>query len=64
MSSLSGQCPALQFVVTGTTVTTTNQTDFKRGNCSHMANGLEVEVQGTRQSNGQVRARSVTLFRE
>jgi hypothetical protein len=64
VSALTGSCPALRFVVDGRTVTTTSRTDFRRGNCSHMANGLEVLVDGQRQSNGEIAARSVTLFRD
>lgn len=64
VASLSGQCPAVQFSVNGSTVVTSNQTDFSRGNCSHLVNGLEVEVEGRRGSNGRIIAAKVTLFRE
>lgn len=64
VSALTGTCPALRFAVEGQIVTTTARTDFRRGNCSHMVNGLEVLVEGTRQSNGEIAARSVTLFRD
>jgi hypothetical protein len=64
VSALSGSCPALRFVVQGATVTTSSRTDFRRGNCSHVANGVEVQVEGTRQGDGQITARSVTLLRD
>ena len=46
--ALSGTCPAVSFIVSGVTVTTSATTRFEDGACSGLRNGARVEVQGTR----------------
>lgn len=64
VTALSGSCPALQFTVNGRLISTDGRTDFRRGSCSHVANGVEVEVDGRRRSDGSILAGRVTLFRD
>lgn len=63
VTNLSGGCPSVSFTLGNVVVRTTGGTDFRRGNCSHIVNGLQVEVVGTTQSDGSVLARIVTLDR-
>lgn len=56
VSGLTGTCPAITFVVLGSTVITSPTTDFHEGRCAGIANGDQVEVRGTRQSNGTILA--------
>ena len=63
VSGLSGSCPSMQFTVQGRTVSTSNETDFKGGNCGHLVNGVRVDVKGDQQTNGTVVAREVRLHR-
>jgi hypothetical protein len=51
VSALSGTCPAVSFVVSGVTVTTSASTKFEDGACSGLRNDVRVEVQGTRTGN-------------
>jgi hypothetical protein len=65
LGGLKGVCPALTFGVNGYTVTTSSETSFLAGattTCETLAlkNGMKVEVEGTRQTNGTVAAKSVT----
>ena len=59
--SLTGSCPAYTFVLAGRTVTTDASTQFKGAACADVFNGLTVEVEGTIQADGTVRARRVTI---
>jgi hypothetical protein len=54
-----GTCPALRFVVSGTLVTTNEQTTFKHGSCDRLENNDRVDVKGLRQADGSVLAREV-----
>lgn len=63
VSGLTGTCPALRFSVNGSIVTTNSQTSFRRGNCSHMVNGIGVEVTGRRQPDDSILASVVSLDR-
>ena len=47
ISDLAGTCPDLTFVVDGADIATTGTTTFSRGDCSKVADGLVVQVQGT-----------------
>jgi len=51
ISALSGTCPAVSFIVSGVTVTTSAATRFEDGSCSGLRNDARVEVQGTRTGN-------------
>jgi hypothetical protein len=63
VSVLTGSCPALRFSVSGSIVTTNSQTSFRRGNCSHVVNGLGVEVTGQRLPDNSILATVVSLNR-
>ena len=47
----SDMCPNLTFTVQNTTVKTNSSTKFDGGQCSQIANGTKVEVEGTRQGD-------------
>jgi hypothetical protein len=64
VEGLSGSCPALRFTVRGSVVVTSAQTDFRRGRCRDVRNGLDVTVDGTRRSDDSIEARRVELGRE
>jgi hypothetical protein len=62
----AASCPAATFKVgptlsLATTVTTTASTTFSGVTCATLANGIRVEVEGTRQANGSITAASVEL---
>jgi hypothetical protein len=61
ISNKSGTCPTLTFTVQGSTITTDGNTKFEDGQCSQIANGTKVEVEGTRQANNSVLARTIEL---
>jgi hypothetical protein len=59
-------CPAVTFKVgpvlrLATTVTTTASTTFAGVTCATLANGVKVEVEGTKQADGSITAASVEL---
>ena len=53
----SGTCAS--FVVNGTTITTDAATQFSKGTCASVVAGAGIEVKGSVQANGSVRASSV-----
>ena len=57
----TGSCPALTFKVGTTTVTTSASTTFSGVTCAALANGTEIEVEGTKQANGSIAAASLKL---
>lgn len=59
ISAKSGACPSLMFTVSSTLVTTNASTKFDETPCTALANGDQVEVEGTRQANGSVLATKV-----
>ena len=61
VSNLSGLCPALTFTVQATTVRTNRTTRFSGGSCSGIANGIRVEVEGTRERDGSFFAAEVDV---
>jgi hypothetical protein len=58
---LSGQCPAVVFVVKTTTIVTNPATDFRKGNCSDLSLGDDVSVTGTMQPDHTVLATTVQI---
>jgi hypothetical protein len=64
VSSVSGSCPSLSFMVSGKKVTTSASTQFKGGTCSQIVNGTMVEMQGTTQANGSVSASRVEIKKQ
>ena len=63
VAAVSGICPTLTFAVSDTTVTTTAATVMTGGSCTQIANGIDVEVTGTRQADRSVVATQVTIRR-
>jgi hypothetical protein len=61
---LTGKCPDLTFSIGLTVVTTSQSTTFSGGKCGDVKNGREVSVDGTRQSNGSVRATRVEIQKD
>ena len=61
VSDVRGSCPALTFVVNGTTVTASTLTQFKDGSCGSIVSGRQVEITGTRPSSGAVLAARVEI---
>jgi hypothetical protein len=59
IANLSGQCPGLTFFLGTTKVTTSATTRFEDGACSTLANGVRVEAEGTRASDGTLIATKV-----
>lgn len=59
ISSLSGSCPTLSFLVAGKPVVTNNSTRYDKTSCVELRNGLRVEVKGARQNNGSILATRV-----
>lgn len=59
ITGLTGTCPNLSFSVGGRAVVTNSQTDFERITCAAVANGIEVEVNGSVQANGTIMAQEV-----
>ena len=58
VSSKGGSCPALTFSVSGTRTTTSSSTRFDIA-CTSIANGVKVQVKGTRAPDGSVAATRV-----
>lgn len=59
LGGLSGTCPSISFIVSGSSVAANGSTKFEGGACSTLKNGDKVEVEGTRQSNGTVLASKI-----
>lgn len=56
VSALAGTCPVTTFVVERKTIKTDASTSFGDGGCVSIKEGLRVEVTGTAQSDGSVKA--------
>jgi hypothetical protein len=62
VSNLSGNCTtSLTFTLQGSTIKTDGNTKFDGGQCSQIANGTKVEVEGTHQANNSVLAKQVEI---
>ena len=59
--NVSGRCPSLSFVISGTTVTTSSSTTFVGGPCKNLDNGSLLTVDGTVNASGTVDAIRVTF---
>jgi len=55
----TGACPSISFNVGTQKVSTTGATEFRDTACATLAVGDQVEVKGTKQSDGSVLARRV-----
>ncbi|HYJ96213.1 MAG TPA: DUF5666 domain-containing protein [Vicinamibacterales bacterium] len=63
MSGLSGTCPALSFTAGGYRVVTDDNTEFTKGPCKRLSNGMRIDLAGERQS-GTVYAHRIELEKE
>ena len=61
VGGLGGSCPSLSFIVRGQSVVTDGSTDFKKGNCSDIRNGVGVKVKGERRGSGPIRAEKIEI---
>ena len=61
VAALSGTCPSLTFAVSDTTVTTSASTAVTGGSCTDIANGVNVQVTGARQTGRSVAASQVAI---
>ena len=59
VSAVSGKCPNLTLKVSGRTVLTDKNTNFKRIDCDEMKVRRQVQVNGFTDSNGAVRATQI-----
>jgi len=59
ISGLAGACPNLTFNIGSTRIRTNGTTEFNRIPCSFLTNGMDVEVEGSLQSDGALLAREV-----
>ena len=64
MSGLSGTCPALSFTAGGYRVVTDDNTEFTKGPCKRLSNGMRIDLAGERQSSGTVYARRIELEKD
>jgi hypothetical protein len=61
VSGLTGACPAVTFTVDGRTVSTTDSTNYRGGNCGKLSNGDSVRVRGLPTLEGTVNATEIDL---
>jgi uncharacterized protein DUF5666 len=61
IAALQGSCPVIRFSIGSTAVSTTANTTFSGGACSHLANGQSASVDGYLQSNGAIAATRVSM---
>jgi Domain of unknown function (DUF5666) len=64
VSGLSGTCPALSFTARGNRVVTDGNTEFAKGPCKRLSNGMQIDLAGERQPSGIVYARRIELEKE
>jgi hypothetical protein len=61
VASLTGACPALTFVLSGTTVRTTASTVFEGGTCADLKDGMRAGAAGPKGTDGAIEARHVRM---
>jgi hypothetical protein len=61
ISALSGSCPNLQFVLSGTTVRTSDKTRFEGGACGDLKNDIRAGAMGPKDANGVINAHLVKI---
>jgi Domain of unknown function (DUF5666) len=64
VSGLSGTCPALSFTAGRYVVVTDSNTEFTKGPCKRLSNGMQIDLAGELQSSGTVYARRIELEKE
>ena len=57
--SSTSNCPAVTFNIGSTKVTTSSSTSYDEVTCATLANGIRVEVEGTKQADGSIAAARV-----
>ena len=57
--SSTSNCPAVTFNIGSTKVTTSSSTSYDEVTCATLANGIRVEVEGTKQGDGTIAAARV-----
>ena len=62
-SGMSGSCPNLTFTLEGRTVTTGQDTDFRKGTCDEFKAATNVEAEGTLTGN-TVAAKKVSIEKD
>jgi hypothetical protein len=58
---LHGSCPNITFAVSGRTIVTDRDTEFKKDGCEAVKNGVTVQVRGTTQADGTVSASRIDI---
>jgi hypothetical protein len=61
VSGLTGTCPTVSFTVRGTTVTTSEATEFDDVRCVDIKNDMVVQVKGSRQTDGSIAATKIEI---
>ncbi|HVL70165.1 MAG TPA: DUF5666 domain-containing protein [Vicinamibacterales bacterium] len=61
IAGLAGECPAPAFRIGSTAVSVTGETEYARGTCADLADGIVVDVKGERASDGSVVALSIAF---
>jgi hypothetical protein len=64
VTGLAGTCPSLTFTVSGYRVDTNDNTEFTRGPCKRISNGMVVAIIGDRRPDGTVYAVRIDLERD
>ncbi len=61
VTNLAGTCPALTFTAAGHLVRTDSQTQFRKGTCGDVQNGVDVVIDGELLPGGVVQATTIQL---
>ena len=61
VAGLAGTCPSLTFTVNGASASTSASTTFSPGGCSDVKNGGPIGLVGTKNADGRVIARAVSV---
>jgi hypothetical protein len=57
----SSSCPGITFMIGNAKITADQNTTYRRTSCDAIKNNLKVEVEGTKQSDGSVLARRISI---
>jgi hypothetical protein len=61
ISALAGSCPNVTFVLSGTTVRTSDKTRFEGGACGDIKDGVRAGVMGPKNTDGSINAQLVKI---
>jgi hypothetical protein len=64
VSSLQGACPNITFSVSGRKVIADRDTEFRKSECGAVKNGTSIQVKGTTQPDGSVRAAQIEVKKD